>query len=171
MKKTILLLLLGVSLGTQAQQKTEVSERNKEMTRKILQAFDNGDTDALDKLIVENPVEHGEMPPDIKSKGLEAVKEMCRMQKTAFPDIKTNIHVMATAGDTVIAFYTSEGTNTGPFMGMPATNKSFRIEGVDIIRFENGRAVEHWGVYDNLKMMQQLGMMPPAPPSVRNKKQ
>ena len=48
-------------------------------------------------------------------------------------------------------------------MGMPATNKKIDVEGVDIIRFKNGKAVEHWGVYDNMKMMQQLGMMPPPP--------
>ncbi|MDP4229751.1 MAG: hypothetical protein Q8916_05030 [Bacteroidota bacterium] len=27
----------------------------------------------------------------------------------------------------------------------------------------NGKAVEHWGFYDNMKMMADLGMMPPPP--------
>lgn len=71
---------------------------------------------------------------------------------------------MGIAGDTVLAYFTTTGTNSGPFMGKPATNKTISFEGVDIIRVKNGKAVEHWGVYDNLKMMQQLGMMPPPPP-------
>ncbi|MEJ6979551.1 ester cyclase [Pedobacter sp. P351] len=160
----LILLTISVSAGYAQQSKTQV--KNKEVTAKIMKAFDDGDANALDNLIAADAVSHSEMPPEIKSTGLQAVKEMLKMQKAAFPDIKTKIHVMAVAGDTVIAYFTSTGTNSGSFMGMPATNKKINTEGVDIIRFKNGKAVEHWGVYDNMKMMQQLGMMPPPPPPV-----
>jgi predicted ester cyclase len=46
-------------------------------------------------------------------------------------------------------------------MGMPATNQSVKSDGVDIVVFKDGKAVEHWGVQDNLAIMKQLGMMPP----------
>jgi steroid delta-isomerase-like uncharacterized protein len=159
------------AISAYTQTKNSTASKNKELTLKIYKAFDNGDVNALDNLIAKDAIEHGEMPPDIKSTGVEAVKEMCKMQKAAFPDIKTTVHTIATAGDTVMAYCISEGTNSGPFMGMPATNKRIKMEGVDIIRFQNGKAIEHWGVYDNLKMMQQLGMMssngmmPPIPPT------
>ncbi len=156
-------LLLFVSSGY-AQQTKSQSARNKETTIKIIKAFDAGDADALENWIAKDAVTHSDTPPGMKSSGLEAVKEMCKMHKAAFPDMKTTIRTIATAGDTVIAYFVSVGTNTGPFMGMPATNKKINMEGVDIIRFKNGKAVEHWGVYDNMKMMQQMGMMPPPPP-------
>ena len=51
-------------------------------------------------------------------------------------------------------------------MGMPATGRSVTVKGIDIIRFgEDGLAHEHWGVFDILGMMQQLGVVPEAPPT------
>jgi predicted ester cyclase len=51
-------------------------------------------------------------------------------------------------------------------MGMPATGKSIDVELIDIIRFgDDGLAREHWGVFDALKMMQQLGAIPGPPPA------
>jgi predicted ester cyclase len=51
-------------------------------------------------------------------------------------------------------------------MGMPATGKRFEVEEIDIVRFfEDGLAHEHWGIFDAMKMMQQLGVIPEAPPA------
>ncbi len=49
---------------------------------------------------------------------------------------------------------------------MPATGKSFDVQLIDIIRFgDDGLAREHWGVFDALAMMQQLGVIPEHPPA------
>ena len=40
------------------------------------------------------------------------------------------------------------------------TSKSFTVSAIDIIRFADGKAVEHWGNQDDLGMMQQLGVIP-----------
>ena len=51
-------------------------------------------------------------------------------------------------------------------MGMPATGKTVDVQVIDIIRFgDDGLAHEHWGVFDALKMMQQLGAIPEGPPA------
>jgi predicted ester cyclase len=158
---TIIGCVLGIISCQQPSNKIASDETSKNMviTEKILKAFDEGNVDALDSFIVANPIDHS-MPPDIKTSGIEAVKEMSKAQKAAFPDIKTTINTMMAEGDMVMVYFTSEGTNSGPFMGKPATGKKIKTEGVDIIKFKDGKAVEHWGVYDNLKMMQQLGLLP-----------
>ncbi len=46
-------------------------------------------------------------------------------------------------------------------MGGPSTGKSVSSEFVDILRFENGKAAEHWEVADNLGFMIQMGLIPP----------
>jgi predicted ester cyclase len=52
-------------------------------------------------------------------------------------------------------------TNDGDFVGMTPSGKSVDVELIDIIRFgDDGLAREHWGVFDALKMMQQLGAIP-----------
>ena len=52
-------------------------------------------------------------------------------------------------------------------MGVPASGKSVDVQLIDITRFDDdGLAHEHWGVFDALSMMQQLGAIPAmAPPT------
>lgn len=45
-------------------------------------------------------------------------------------------------------------------MDMAATGKKMEVKGFDIVRFVNGKAVEHWGLTDSMTMMQQLGAIP-----------
>jgi predicted ester cyclase len=45
-------------------------------------------------------------------------------------------------------------------MGIPPTGKHFAMEQINITQVVNGKAVEHWGVRDDLGMMQQLGVIP-----------
>ena len=51
-------------------------------------------------------------------------------------------------------------------MGMPASGKSVDVQLIDITRFgDDGLALEHWGVFDALSMMQQLGAIPAPTPA------
>ena len=45
-------------------------------------------------------------------------------------------------------------------MGMPPTGKRVTVDVMDLCRFSGGKIVEHWGLTDNLSMMQQLGAIP-----------
>ena len=66
----------------------------------------------------------------------------------------------------VVARVRATGTHEGEFMGMPATGRSADVQLIDIIRFgDDGLAHEHWGVFDELAMMQQLGAIPETPPA------
>jgi predicted ester cyclase len=51
-------------------------------------------------------------------------------------------------------------------MGMPATGKGVDVQAIDIVRFgDDGLAHEHWGVFDVMAMMQQLGAVPTGAPA------
>ncbi|HEX5809492.1 MAG TPA: ester cyclase [Anaerolineales bacterium] len=55
------------------------------------------------------------------------------------------------------------GTHTGPFMGIPATGKSFSDVPIHITyQVEGGKIVDHWMLVDNAALMQQLGLVPNA---------
>lgn len=87
------------------------------------------------------------------------------MYRAAFPDLRMEPQDVLASGDKVVARARATGTNQGEFMGMPATGKSVDVQLIDIIRFgDDGLAREHWGVFDALGMMQQLGAIP-APPA------
>jgi predicted ester cyclase len=51
-------------------------------------------------------------------------------------------------------------------MGNPPSGLPVEVDVIDILRFENGRAVEHWGIADQVGLMLQVGAMPARrPPS------
>jgi hypothetical protein len=55
---------------------------------------------------------------------------------------------------------TMSGTHEGPLMGMPPTGRAVRQDHMHFVRYRDGKAVEHWGVRDDLGMMQQMGVIP-----------
>jgi len=67
------------------------------------------------------------------------------------------------AGDVVWTRNRARGIHTGSVMGNPPTGKAIEVDVIDILRFEDGIAVEHWGIADQLGMMQQVGAMPGGP--------
>ena len=83
------------------------------------------------------------------------------MYLAAFPDLRFDAEDVLTSGDKVVARARVTGTHEGEFMGMPPTGKRFGVQAIDIVRFgDDGLAREHWGVFDAMTMMQQLGAVP-----------
>jgi predicted ester cyclase len=78
----------------------------------------------------------------------------------AFPDLHVQLDDMVADGDKLVSRYTVHGTHDGELMGIPPTGKQVSIGGIAIDRFEDGQSVEHWEVFDQMGMMQQLGVIP-----------
>jgi predicted ester cyclase len=137
-----------------------VSEANKAAMRDILRIFETGDLTGVESLIAPNAVDHQGMP-GVDTNGVEGFKRLVTIMHTAYPDMHMHIEDLIAEGDKVVARTEMHGRNTGAFMDQPATNKEVEGKSIDIIRFENGLAVEHWGISNDLEMMQQLGLLPP----------
>ncbi|MFB3915377.1 MAG: ester cyclase [Terriglobales bacterium] len=76
----------------------------------------------------------------------------------AFPDGKiTNVKCID-GGDTVVAQFTAEGTNDGPFAGLPATGRRMSAAFCEICQFDkNGRMTSGGVYYDQYSILTQLG--------------
>ena len=136
------------------------TEKNKEVFRQMVeQVFNQGNISMVDELVATDFVEHEELPPGIPG-GSEGVKVLTSQLRNAFPDFKAEIEDLIAEGDRVVVRMNWTGTQEGEFMGIPPTGKSISIEVIDIVRFAGGKFVEHWGVMDNMGMMQQLGVVP-----------
>jgi steroid delta-isomerase-like uncharacterized protein len=129
-------------------------------TKAIIELFNTASTEGVENLLTDNFLDH-QQDPSVKATGLQGVKEMMAMYHTAFPDFKQEILGMSTTGDRTYVHLRLTGTNSGPWGAMPATGKTMDVMGADVIRFENGKAAEHWGYMEEMKMMTQLGLMPP----------
>jgi steroid delta-isomerase-like uncharacterized protein len=118
-----------------------------------------GDLSKLDDLVTDDIVDHEEGMPG-QPDGKEGVAFFVNMMRSAFSDIKATVGQSLESGDMASAQVTITGRHTGEFMGVPASDKSFEIEAIDMIRIADGKCAEHWGVTDNMALMQQIGAVP-----------
>lgn len=133
--------------------------KQKEIVQKLYTIFETGNTSDL-KNYVDNNVKEHTPDPSMKGTGIEMMKEQIEMYHTAFPNMKIKINEVVGDGEKLTIFSTMTGTNTGSLMGISPTNKKVTVNGVDIMKFNGEKISDHWGVYDNLSMLTQLGMVP-----------
>jgi steroid delta-isomerase-like uncharacterized protein len=131
--------------------------------KRLYDLINAGDIDGFGELLAEDFVEHEELPGLEPSK--EGVKQLFHMYRAAFPDLRMEVQDVLVSGDKAVARVRATGTHQGEFLGMAATGKSVDVQLIDITRFgDDALAREHWGVFDSLAMLQQLGAMPANPP-------
>ena len=124
-------------------------------TRFLEEVMNRGNLAVIDELSGAKFVDHS-APPGV-SPTTEGFKTFVAMFRTAFPDLHYTLEESIAEGDRVVQRTTAHGTMKGDFQGMPASGKSATWSEIHITRFENGKAVEHWGVVDQLGMLVQLG--------------
>lgn len=131
---------------------------NREATRRIVEeVWNEGELAVIEDLFAEEYVmRNAGLPEAIR--GPEGFRGVVQQFRGAFPDIDWTIEHLLTADEMVALHYTVRGTHQGELMGIPPTGNEVEFMGMTLLRFENGKAVEDWGIYDALGMMQQLGV-------------
>ena len=124
--------------------------------RRLYDLINAHDIDAFGEFLADDFVEHEELPGGDPTR--EGVKDFFRMQIAAFPDLAMTPQDVVDGGDKVVARVRFTGTHEGELMGMPATGRTVDVPVIDIMRFaDDGLVHEHWGVFDQMAMMRQLG--------------
>ncbi len=132
--------------------------------RRLYDLLGAGDVEGFGRHLADDVVEHEELPGLAPTK--DGILAFFRMQVAAFPDMRMDVQDVVASGDKVVARVRYTGTNRGAFMGAPPTGKSVDAQLIDIFRFgDDGLVREHWGVMDQLTMMQQLGLAPAGLPA------
>jgi steroid delta-isomerase-like uncharacterized protein len=78
----------------------------------------------------------------------------------AFPDLRTAEVDSVKEGDKVAFRWLLSGTHEGEFMGVAATGRRVEAMGMDIVRLADGDIVEHWGEFDAMGLLRQIGIIP-----------
>jgi steroid delta-isomerase-like uncharacterized protein len=135
-------------------------DENAAIARELIQRVMNeGDIGFAEKTLSEDYVEKTPMPGGTADKaGAIAMFQMMRSQT---PDMHIDVHDVIASGDKVVVHSALKGTDTKGFMpGMASTGKPFTVEAIDVFTFDaNGQNTEHYGVYDMMGAMVQVGMM------------
>jgi steroid delta-isomerase-like uncharacterized protein len=136
---------------------------NKEVLRHCIDLFNSAKEDQLMLLFHPEAVDHTPIPG--QTAGRAGWEQKFEMFQTAFTDPEWVIVDQLAEGDLVSDRYRFHGKHTGQIMGMPATNKSFEVDGMDMVRVRDGHIVENWSLFDFPAMMQQLGLAEGPTPS------
>jgi steroid delta-isomerase-like uncharacterized protein len=119
-----------------------------------------GDYNLFEQLFAQDFVDHTPQPGGTPDR--QGALRLYKTLRSAFPDFHAVIHWQVADGDLVTTFKTYHGTHEGSFLGIAATGKKISFETVDAMRVRNGQIVEHWGVANLYKLMEQLGALPLA---------
>ncbi|MBI5869957.1 MAG: ester cyclase [Actinobacteria bacterium] len=137
------------------------SEANKDTARRYLEeVYGNGNLELVDELLDSGIQDHEDFG-DQKPAGRTGIKELVKVFRTAFPDIRVSIEDMVAEGEKVFMRCRWEGTHQNEFAGIEATGKHIYFDSMDEIRFNDGVIQEHWGVTDTMGLLAQLGGIEP----------
>jgi steroid delta-isomerase-like uncharacterized protein len=133
---------------------------NKALFRRLYEeVINNRNLAVMDELAAPDLIDHEELPPGVPP-GREGAKQFFAMLHQAFPDLRVEADEPLAEGDRVVIHATWRGTHQGTFLGIPPTGKAITFTGIDIVRIQDGKMVEHWGITDSLGLLQQLGAIP-----------
>ncbi len=124
-----------------------MSEENKDMVRRLVEAINAGEEDAaVDELFVPRTARR--------------VKRLFAEFRSAFPDWREEMVELVAEGNSVVGRFRCSGTHLGEFLGEAPTGKRMEVEEVFFLRAEGGRFVGFWALEDSLGRMRQLGLLP-----------
>jgi len=138
-------------------------ENKAQFRRTFEELFNRGNLAVADDLVAPDFLNH-DAPPD-QNRGPESMRGTVTMLRSAFPDLHFTIEELIAEGDTVAGRVTAAGTHLGTFMGISPTGRPFQQQQMHIVRFRDGKGIEHRAVRDDLGMMRQLGVIPAPEPT------
>jgi steroid delta-isomerase-like uncharacterized protein len=135
-----------------------LQQQNQSLVHRFNEAFNEGDLDGAVAVFAPNAVIHNSGAPDPLN--VEGFKQFGGVFRTAFPDGKLTVEDLIVDGDKIVSRVTYRGTQTGDMMGIPPTGKPVTVSAMIIDQFADGKIVESWRLFDQMGMMQQLGLAP-----------
>jgi predicted ester cyclase len=138
---------------------TDRSDESRALMYRVTgEIWNQGHLHLVDELIAEDFIDHLELP-GLEGEGRERYRASVLMMRTGFPDFRNPIDFVVAENDLAVSYGRITGTHTGDLMGLPATGHKIDLPTVGILRLADGRAVERWGLTNNMTMMEQLGLV------------
>jgi predicted ester cyclase len=117
--------------------------------------------------------EAAQEPPATRGQGPEAFYATALWLRSAYADLRWEIHDVVEHDDLVVVHGTMSGRHTGPFVtydaegkverAFPPTGRTFAVTQSHWFRVADGQVIEHWANRDDMGNAVQLGWIPPTP--------
>lgn len=129
------------------------AQQNLEAVHNISKAFETGDTSLINKSVAKDFIDHKDYG-DVK--GIDSLKAFILVSHEHIKNLKMEIIKELADDEYVMSWIQFRGTGDGQANTMQG---DFNVRGMEIMRFKNGKAAEHWEAMDMRdvsKMMEQL---------------
>lgn len=132
---------------------SDQAEKNIAASHVVSDAFQTGDISKIDSVVASDFVDHTERG----DMGRDSLKAMIKVMHATNKDMKMEIIKDLADDEYVFSWMRFTGTSDGS-MGMPAG--PYDMRSIEVVRFKDGKAVEHWGFMEPREMMKWMQQMP-----------
>ncbi|MDO6406532.1 ester cyclase [Pantoea phytobeneficialis] len=133
-----------------------MSEQNKIVVQRFnQQVIVEGNRQSFDELVAENFINRS--APSGAANDRESL--WCTFElilRPALADLQVNIEDQIAERDWVTTRKSLTGVHQGELLGVPATGQNVTITVIDMVRIEEGKYVEHWGLNTLIQLVSQL---------------
>ena len=135
------------------------TEDNKALVSRYFHAaWNQGNPAVIDDLFAATFHHHNPGVPNGGS--CEGFKQFNSVFRSAFPDLRITQDDVIAEGDQVVTRFTAHGIHQGELQGIAPTGKPVTVTVIETMRVSGGKIVEGWVEFDQLGMLQQLGVIP-----------
>jgi predicted ester cyclase len=134
---------------------TDQLTANKAVVQKLVDAWNTRDVPEMMRHWASDMVHHG------RDGAMPAGQVGSEMQRfiTAFPDIHIDVEEMIAERDLVSTRLTVSATHSGSYLHLQPTGRKVRCALMGQLRIADGKVVEHWGVADTVRLLEQIGLI------------
>jgi steroid delta-isomerase-like uncharacterized protein len=124
----------------------------------VEQLWNQHNLGVIDEMILPEFVDHS--LPAGSPQGPEGARQFAQVYLTGFPDTHIDFHEIVAEGNTLVLRWTATGTHSGDLAGIPPTGKKMNLPGLTLWRFQDGKFIESWNLFNQLTLLQQIGAFP-----------
>jgi predicted ester cyclase len=134
---------------------------------KSTEAFNAHDMGTFAGLLADDVEFHA--PGGMTGEGKDAYAQYYAGWLSGFPDAHVEVNALHITGDVVVEEGTFTGTHDGvlhaPAGDIPPTRRRVTADYIQVSRFRDGKYTYSNLMYDQLEMLEQLGLMPTTAPA------
>ena len=131
-------------------------EQNKAIVMRFnKECIEEGNTNSFKQLLSENVINHAAPKGSPNGPG-SFYFFLNEVLAKGFPDRRIEILAQIAEGDLVTTRKKIRATHTGEIFSIPPSNKRVEIDIIDIIRLDDGKYAEHWGLSNLSDVLKQI---------------
>ena len=128
------------------------------MRRWFQEVWNDGRMQTVYDLLSPDSVARGQRGAEAEIRGPEEFVKFAQEIHGSFSNIQMKVEDVFGAGDQVVLRWSATMIHTGDALGFPASGRTVRSRGITIARIVDGKIVEGWDNWDQLGMLEQIGV-------------